>query len=257
MGQVARAEITPARASAIAHGDMPYHNPVSPETVEAVIDMLPLGRGDRVLDVGCGRGELLIRIAERTGASGIGVDLAEEQIATAREQAAARVRHGGLSFEMRDASMLDEPDGSFTLAACVGSTHALGGLAGTLERLAALVRPGGYLLIGEGFWASPPSAEFLDALPGAREDELAGYPQLLVAGGPFGLEPVYAITASAQDWEHYEWANIIRADRYARQHPDENGVELLHARVEAARRRRALAAANGETLGFALVVWRR
>ena len=236
---------------------MPYHNPVTPETVEAVIDILPLEHRDRVLDVGCGRGELLIRIAERTGASGIGVDLAEEQIATAREQAAARVRDGGLRFETLDASMLDEPDGSFALAACVGSTHALGGLAGTLERLSALVRPGGYLLIGEGFWAIPPSAAFLDALDGAREDELTGYPELLAAGGPLGLEPVYAITVSAQDWEHYEWANIIRADRYAQQHPDENGVELLYTRVEAARRRRRLAAADGETLGFALVVWRR
>jgi SAM-dependent methyltransferase len=249
--------ITQARASAIAHGDMPYHNPVDPETIETIVAMLALDEDDRVLDVGCGRGELLIRIAERTGASGIGVDLADEQIATARSQAALRVPDAGLQFETLDASMLDEEDGSFALAVCVGSTHALGGLAGTLERLATFVRPGGNLLIGEGFWALPPSAAFLDALGGASEDELTTYPELLAAGNGHGLEPVYAATASVQDWEHYEWANILHADRYAQQHPDEEGVELLHTRVEAARRRRALAAADGETLGFALVLWRR
>jgi SAM-dependent methyltransferase len=249
--------ITRDRASAIAHGDMPYHNPVAPETIETVIGMLPLDEDDRVLDVGCGRGELLLRIAERTGAAGIGIDLAGEQIETARSQAAVRVPDGRLHFETLDASMLDEVDGSFALAACVGSTHALGGLAGTLERLAALVRPGGHLLIGEGFWALPPSAAFLDALGGASEDELTAYPELLAAGNPHGLQPVYAATASVQDWEHYEWVNILRADRYAQQNPDEEGVDLLHTRVEAARRRRMLAAADGETLGFALVVWRR
>jgi ubiquinone/menaquinone biosynthesis C-methylase UbiE len=249
--------ITRARASVIAHGDLRYYNPVSAQTIETVIDMLPLDRDDRVLDVGCGRGELLLRIAERTGASGTGIDLAEEQIAAARSRAAARVPDADLRFEQLDASELVAPDGSFAVAACVGSTHALGGLTGTLERLAALVRPGGYVLIGEGFWALPPSAAFLSALDGAREDELTSYPELLAAGDRFGLQSVYATTASAQDWERYEWTNILHADRYAQQHPDEDGIELLHTRVEAARSRRALAAADGETLGFALLVWRR
>ena len=249
--------ITRARASAIAHGDMPFHNPISEASVNAVIDLLPLERGDRVLDVGCGRGELLIRIAERTGASGLGVDLVEEQIATARAQAAGRLPGGELRFEAIDASELDEPDASFAVAACIGSTHALGGLTDTLARLTPLVRPGGRLVIGEGFWALPPSPEFLDALGGATEDELTEHPALLAAGGPFGLEPVYAATSTRQDWEHYEWMNILHVDDYLRRHPDEDGIELLSTRVEAARRRRALAAADGETLGFALIVWRR
>ena len=64
-------------------------------------------------------------------------------------------------------------------------------------------------------------------------------------------------TASVQDWERYEWTYVCNADGYAQQHRDEPGVELLRERAEAGRKRRLLAAADGETLGFAVVVWRR
>jgi hypothetical protein len=68
---------------------------------------------------------------------------------------------------------------------------------------------------------------------------------------------VYAVSAGPRDREHYEWPNILRAEACAREHPDEEGVELLHARIAAARRRRTIAAESGEPLGFALVLWRR
>ena len=80
-----------SRASAIGHGEMPFHNPISASAVDALIDLLPLEAGDAALDVGCGRGELLIRIAEASGAHGFGVDSSEEQIARARHEAATRV----------------------------------------------------------------------------------------------------------------------------------------------------------------------
>jgi len=249
--------ISRERASAIAHGDRRQHHPIGSEPIETIIGLLPLAAGERVLDVGCGRGELLLRIAELTGASGFGVDLAEDQIAIARAEAEARIPDGRVRFEALDARRLAEPEGSLALAACVGSTHALGGLQTTLERLVPLIRPDGCLLVGEGFWAQKPSADLLRTLGDAAEEELTSYAELLAAGEPHGLQPVYATRATAQDWDGYEWADVLNADRYAREHADEEGVELLRDRVEFGRRRRLLAAAQGEALGFALVVWRR
>ena len=78
-----------------------------------------------------------------------------------------------------------------------------------------------------------------------------------MAGGAHGLSPVYAVTASDADWARYEWVYLFSAERYAREHTDEEGVELLAERVESARRRRVLAAQYGKRLGFALVLWRR
>src|SRR4051794_12348670 len=100
---------------------MAFHNPLSSLAIATLLDLLPLDSGDRVLDVGCGRGELLLRIAEHTGAAGLGIDTSEEQIATARQEAAERAPDADLSFEAGDAAALVVPPGSLALAACVGS----------------------------------------------------------------------------------------------------------------------------------------
>ena len=248
--------ITPERASAIAHGDLRFYNPLSESSVGALLDLVRLSDEDRVLDVGCGRGELLIRIAERTGAGGLGVDASEEQIAIAREEAEARAPGGHLAFESRDARAMVAPAGGFALAACIGSTHALGGLAPTIDRLTELVRPGGYLVIGEGYWHKEPSREVLRLL-GATAGELTPLPGLLAAGDPHGLSLVHLAIASDQDWRRYEWTYIFNLDRYLHEHPHEEGLGELRSRLERVRSRRLLAARDGEALDYALDAWRK
>jgi SAM-dependent methyltransferase len=248
--------IDAARASAIGHGEMPFHNPISASAVDALTDLLPLDARDGALDVGCGRGELLVRIAEATGAHGFGLDSSDAQIARARHEAAIRVPATEMLFETRDAGTLVAPAGSFALAACVGSSHALGGLATTLSRLTELVRLGGHLLLGEGYWLRAPLPAELDVLR-ASKDELSGLPGLLAAGEGLGLRPVYLATATDENWRRYEWAYVLNLETYAAANPDEPGVELLRSRADAMRARRLLAAEHGEALGFALVCWQR
>lgn len=245
-----------ARASAIGHGEMPFHNPISESAVDALIGLMPLATGDRALDVGCGRGELLVRIAEATGAHGVGLDASEGQIARARHEASSRVPATEMLFETRDAGTLVAPAGSFALAACVGSSHALGGPASTLERLTELVRPGGHVVLGEGYWIRPPLPGELEAHV-SFEDELPDLPGLLSAGDRHGLRPVYLASATDEDWRRYEWAYVFNLETYATASPDEPGIELVRDRAAFARTRRLLAARHGEALGFALVCWQR
>jgi SAM-dependent methyltransferase len=75
------------------------------------IDALRLGRGDIVLDIGCGAGQTLLQLAERVGTEGqvIGVDVAPLllEIAGRRTQPFSQIR-----LIQADAQYLDLPSGS-------------------------------------------------------------------------------------------------------------------------------------------------
>jgi cyclopropane fatty-acyl-phospholipid synthase-like methyltransferase len=238
--------------SAITHGDRPFHNPLDVSRIDEAIDRLDLGPRDRVLDVGCGPGELLVRIAERTGAGGLGVDTSPIVIEQARRRAAARTRGADLEFAVRQGV---EPEGRFAAACCLGSSHALGGLQSALERLAGWIAPGGAVLLGDGFWQREPDPAFLEALGGASPDELPSYEGLLRAGRAAGLEPVWVATSTQRDWEDYEWTLIANGDAFARAHPND---PVTPAVLEANQRTRDRLTTPGgtDTLGFALIVLR-
>src|SRR4051812_27659787 len=150
-----------ARISALTHGDLPFHNPLSAARVDEALERSELRPGARVLDVGCGAGELLVRAAERFGATGFGFDTAPVQVDGARRRAAARAPDAGLEFALAD-------DGStgYDLVACIGSMHAVEG------GLAELAGRGRAVLVGDGFWRRRPEPAYLEALGGASEDEL-------------------------------------------------------------------------------------
>ena len=197
-----------------------------------------------MLDVGCGPGELVIRIAERHGCAGVGIDAAPNQIMAAVERAARRAPTAELRFEIAEAERGQFEPESFALAACLGSSHALGGTRETLEELREVVRPGGHVLLADGFWEREPGPEYLEAL-GATRDELGDFGELLRTAQGAGLDPVYCHVASREQWDRYEWRLILNAQRHLDGHPDSPLAGALRQRVDAARAR--LAAPGGRT----------
>ena len=87
---------------------------VTADELERFADRLELGPGSRLLDVGCGSGGPALRLAERSGASVVGIDLLEEGIATATRLAGERGLADRVRFVRADAGgPLPFADGSF------------------------------------------------------------------------------------------------------------------------------------------------
>jgi cyclopropane-fatty-acyl-phospholipid synthase len=114
--------------------------------LELVCRKLRLRPGERLLDVGCGWGSLLLHAARRHGVRGVGVTLSQPQAELARE----RVRDAGLvdRIEIRVADYRELDDGPYDKVASVGMVEHVGDgrLAVYAARLAHLLRPGGLLL---------------------------------------------------------------------------------------------------------------
>lgn len=192
-------------------------------------------RMERVLDLGCGSGELLHGLAP---AEGLGVDLDVAAVATARGGAPV-----GLRFVAGDARAVP-PEGTWDLVICLGSTHAFGdgdaALPAAAAALAAHVRPGGTVVVGEGFQRQPLPDGYRAVLgePTGIERTHAGNVAALEAAAP--LRVVHALTASEAEWDAFEWAhfrrrgNVAWRDAWLRWGRDTMGFGLyLAERIEA------------------------
>ena len=76
------------RLSAIAHTGSAMWGPISERTIQQILSRAEatVERANVILDLGCGPAEVLRRLAERTGASGVGIDASPHAIGEARRR---------------------------------------------------------------------------------------------------------------------------------------------------------------------------
>src|SRR3954454_5374806 len=114
--------------------------------LDLICRKLRLAHGERLLDIGCGWGALLIHAAQWYGVRGVGVTLSSEQARYARE----RIARLGLQdrIEIRVQGYRELADGPFDKIASVGMYEHVG--RGELDRYATqvhrLLAPGGLFL---------------------------------------------------------------------------------------------------------------
>lgn len=205
-----------------------FNNPISSEKVDRLVSVLDMPSNARALDAGCGRGEFLIRVVEATGANGIGIDLDPACIAAARKSAAGRI--AAESYEFREGDIQHEPlePNSIELAICVGSTHAFGAgeaaYPNTLQSLSGIVRPGGMILVGEGYWKQPPNPEYLKLI-GEPVGIYRNHAENISFAERHGLVPLYATVSSDDEWDDFEWRHRISIERQATRRPDDPATQ--------------------------------
>lgn len=130
-------------------------NPFSEKKLDDVVELLELPRGGRVLDLGCGKGEVLCRVCERWETSGVGVDVSRHWVSDARAKARRRGLDGRVEILQQNAAEFDGGGGLFDATLCFGTSFIFGGMAKTLGAVRAWTRPGGMIVVGEPFWMRP------------------------------------------------------------------------------------------------------
>ncbi len=247
----------PYRFTTLAHATHDFCNPLGAGTLSRFVEALELEPGARVLDVGCGKGELLVRVVARWGARGTGVDLNPTFLDEARARAAAGGAPGaGGGIEWIEGAAATALAGSrtFDLAMCVGSAHALGALPEALAALHRRLAPGGRLLLGHGYWKREPEPEYLAGFGGSR-DELGTLEDNRAALAAAGFELLDEAASTEAEWDAYEDRYAANIERHFEAHPADPDREAFLAR---SRSWHALYRRWGrDTMGFALYRARR
>ena len=223
--------------SRVAHGDLEFMGPYDESSFEQLFDGAGLPTGASVLDLGCGKGALLRWLASRAPIDGTGVDLHPGT----RPIPGVRLVAG-------DARSFPAEPGSFDLVCSVGAVSGIGDLA-------ALARPGGLVLLGNGYWRQPPGDDYLRAL-GATIDDMLDWRATLAIGAPHGLSLVRALPSSVAQWDDYEATWAANGERYAAEHPGESGLAEFLDWIRNGRRRYTELGGR-DTLGFALLLFRK
>lgn len=117
--------------------------------IDLILKKLRLKKGERLLDIGCGWGWLIIRAARLYGVKALGITLSEEQYAAVKE----RIQRLGLS-EQIDVKLinyldLDEKEYSFDRVVSVGMFEHVGrdNLPRYMEKVGNLLVPGGISML--------------------------------------------------------------------------------------------------------------
>jgi len=217
----------------ITHREHVVCNPTSEDKLARLIGLLRLPAKARLVDIACGKGEFLIRLAEAYGIRGTGIDISPFCIADAQNRLQARAPGAEVAFRQLNGSdfRLDVPR-SLTLASCIGASWVFGGHAGTLDALSGMVVPGGWVIVGEPYWLREPAEEYL-AASGVGRDSFETHAANVEAGGLRGLELVHTFVSSKDDWDTYEGLQWHATAEYARAHADDPDLlELLERLVQ-------------------------
>lgn len=227
------------RFTEIAEAGVPILNPFTSDQLALVGELCRLQPGQSILDLGCGKGELLCTWARDHGIDGIGVDIFDVLVREAEERAAELGVSDRARFVIDDAGLYDPQGIRFDIVACIGAAWVGGSLADTLALMRShAVDEDPLLLVGEPFscdgtvdeYGSPTLANLADLF-----DQL-------------GFDLVEMVMASQEGWDRYAARKWWTAERWLRLHPESH--EAPEVRDELERKRHAYLHGGRDSRGW-------
>jgi ubiquinone/menaquinone biosynthesis C-methylase UbiE len=135
------------------------HRPVG----EQAIELMAITPEALVLDVGCGSGWATRLMAEKASAGRVvGIDIADEMIAIARESSAA---WSNVGFHVASGEKLPFPNGEFTHAFSMESLYYYADVLVALKEIKRVLKPGGlFVTVVDLYQENKPSGQWIEQL---------------------------------------------------------------------------------------------
>lgn len=241
--------------SQIGHENHKYYNPIPESKLEGILNLTKLNPLDKVIDIGSGKCEILIRLIEKYNIIGTGIELHEGFIKEAQKNAVGRIDPSNLILINSDAkeALSDNLDLQFDMGVCIGSTHTLGGFEPAIKQLKTYIKNGGYILIGESYWKTKPYAEYLEAL-GIEEAGLNTHSENIRIAEELGLISLWSTVANEDDWDNYECLYSMSIENYCYNNSEDPDCEEMLQRIRSWRK--IYFSMGRATLGFGLYLFR-
>lgn len=217
----------------LVEADRDIQNPMSPDKLRRVIDYLDIADGERIVDVGSGKGWLMAELVRTRPVRIVGLEQSRVFADAAEKRLATMPLVGSAEIVLGLAQDYPLPARPFDIGLCIGATMALGDLEGTLDWMARAVRPGGRIAVGEPFALRP--------MPMSVSERWPEYARTLADVGAalearrFDLTGLVA--SSEDDWDHYESQHWRVAANFLAAHPDDPDAAEIEAKTGADRAR--------------------
>lgn len=112
------------------------------------LGQVPLANDFRILDIGCGGGRTIEKLAAVASAGKVfGIDYSAASVAAARNTNARWLEAGRVAIQQGSVSHLPFPDGSFDVATAVETHYYWPDLEADLREVLRVLKPGGRLVI--------------------------------------------------------------------------------------------------------------
>jgi 2-polyprenyl-3-methyl-5-hydroxy-6-metoxy-1,4-benzoquinol methylase len=135
-----------------------------PERILEILKPLNLARNKtRVLDLGCGKGAVAVTLARNLGFRVLGIDGCREFIEDGRKKAAEFGVEALCDFKVEDIRQSVKALQNYDVAIYASVGHVLGSPSERIGKLRGCVRPGGYILIDDGYLKV--EADYYEYLP--------------------------------------------------------------------------------------------